>query len=207
MAKKLKLYRVEDIREKEEEIKRHNAFIRSDGTFYLAKGYTGCNPSHQLDSSALQVGRQDIGVDFIEKYKENNKNIEPSLITYTDEEIQELATKLEQYEYMIKLSIKFRQERVMDRLELKRIRSILIHYYGYALFARQENVKSKSGREQVFYEESIFSNPEYYGKRATKEQMETLKELFYINDYSEIEDKKTLILIENHLASSDYWHC
>lgn len=220
--KKLELYTKEDIRIKGEEIKRHNAFIRTDGTFYLAKGYTGCNPSHQLDSSALQVGRQDIGLDFIEKYKENYQNIVPSLITYTEEEYSELLWQyacfkslrdlrdkcempMRHYEWALGLDIKNRQKRVMLRCELQRIRSILVQYYGYALFAMKENVDSKLGREKEFYEESIIPNPEYYGKSATKEQIETLEELFYLN-CSEDFAKKRLFYVENHLSGSCYWH-
>lgn len=218
--KKLQVYKVEDIREKGEEIKRHNAFIRRDGTFYLAKGYTGCNPSHQLDSSALQVGRQDIGLDFIEKYKESYQNIEPSLITYTEEEYSELLWQyacfealrnkyempMRHYEWTLGLNIKNRQKRVMLRCELQRIRSILIHYYGYALFAKKEDVDSKLGREKVFYDESIIPNPEYYGQSATEEQLETLEELYYLN-CSKNYAKKRLFYVENYLSGSFYWHC
>lgn len=221
--KKLKVYTIEDIRDKQEEIKLHNAFIKSDGTFYLAKGYTGCNPSHQLDSSALQVGRQDIGLDFIEKYKENYQNIEPSLITYTEEEYSELLWQyacfkalrdlrdkcempMRHYEWALDFDIKNRQKRVMMRCELQRIRSILVQYYGYALFAMKEDVDSKLGREKEFYEESIIPNPEYYGKSATKEQIETLEELFYLN-CSKNYAKKRLFYVENHLSGSYHWHC
>lgn len=228
--KKLQVYRIEDIKERADEIKRHNAFIRKDGTFYLAKGYTGCNPSHQLDSSALQVGRQDIGLDFIEKYKDNYQNIDPSLINYTEEEKLELfkqyvhfravedgwqlkeevlkddmQIRLNSYEGSLKYYIKTRQERVMQKWELQRIRSILIHYYGYALFAMKEDVDSKLGREQVFYDESIIPNPEYYGQSATEEQLETLEELYYLN-CSKNYAKKRLFYIANHLKSSS-WHC
>lgn len=229
--KKLQVYRVEDIKEKGEEIKKHNAFIRRDGTFYLAKGYTGCNPSHQLDSSALQVGRQDIGLDFIEKYKESYQNIEPSLITYTEEEKLELFKEyvhfkvledrwlqlkegrlkddtqisINVYEYYLESDIKFRQERVMQKRELQRIRSILIHYYGYALFARKEDVDSELGRGKVFYDESIIPNPEYYGQSATEEQLETLEELYTL-DRSKNYIKKRLFYIKNHLGTLS-WHC
>lgn len=48
---------------------RTNAFIKKDGTFYLAKGYTGNNPWQQLESSALWIGRQDIGYDFLSQYE------------------------------------------------------------------------------------------------------------------------------------------
>lgn len=219
MSKKLQVYTKEDIKEKGEVIKKHNAFIRKDGTFYLAKGYTGCNPSHQLDSSALQVGRQDIGYDFIEKYKENYKSIEPSLITYTEEEKAKLLEQyikfeslkyetdhsMDFYEGSLERDIKYRQERVMQRNELQRIRSILIHYYGYVLYAMKEDVDSKLGREQVFYDESIIPNPEYYGQSATKEQLETLEEIYYL-DCSKNYAKKELFYIKNHLYSSS-WHC
>lgn len=212
---KLELYTKEDIRKKGEEIKRHNAFIRSDGTFYLAKGYMECDPRQQLDSSALQVGRQDIGLDFIEKYKENYKNIVPSLITYTDEEKRELLLQYANfkslnykcempmafYEDCLANNIKNRQKLVMLRNELKRISSILIQYYGYALYAMKEDVDSELGRE----DESIVPNPEFYGKSATKEQIETLEKLYYL-DSSEDFAKKKLFYVENHLSGSCYWH-
>ena len=164
MSKKLQVYTKEDIKEKGEVIKKHNAFIRRDGTFYLAKGYTGCNPSHQLDSSALQIGRQDIGYDFIEKYKENYQNIDPSLITYTEEEKEKILKQyirfeslkyeneysMDFYEGSLERDIKRRQEIVMWKAELQRIRSILIHYYGYVLYAMKEDVDSKLGSVQVF---------------------------------------------------------
>lgn len=231
MSKKLQVYTKEDIKEKGEFIKKHNAFIRRDGSFYLAKGYTGCNPSHQLDSSALQVGRQDIGYDSIEKYKENYQSIEPSLITYTEEEKLALFRqfahfealkyrwgKLEQqrlkdnmeitlnvWKYFLESDIDVRQERVMQRNELQRIRSILIHYYGYALYAMKEDVDSKLGREQVSYDESIIPTPEYYGQSATKEQLETLEEIYYLDCSKNYADKR-LFYIKNHLHSSS-WHC
>lgn len=229
--KKLQVYKIEDIKLKADEIKKHNAFIRKDGTFYLAKGYTGCNPSHQLDSSALQVGRQDIGYDFIEKYKENYQKIEPSLINYTEEEklalfqqyihfklLGDRSLEFEEgrlkddtpisinvYKYCLESDIKFRQERVMQKWELQRIRSILIHYYGYALFARKENVDSKLGREKVFYDESIIPNPEYYGQSATEEQLATLEEIYTL-DRSKNYIKKRLFYLKNHLGTSS-WHC
>lgn len=228
--KKLQIYTKEDIKEKGEVIKKHNAIIRKDGTFYLAKGYTGCNPSHQLDSSALQIGRQDIGYDFIEKYKENYQSIEPSLITYTEEEklalFQQYAhfealkevVEIEQgrlkddmeitlnvWKYSLESDIEYRQRIVMQRNELQRIRSILIHYYGYALYAMKEDVDSELGREKVFYDESIIPNPEYYGQSATKEQLETLEEIYYL-DCSSKYAKKRLFYIKNHLHDSS-WHC
>ena len=65
---KLKLYTKNELKNNKELFVMKNAFIKPDGTIYLAKGYTGCNPWHQLESSALWVGRQDIGINFIEQY-------------------------------------------------------------------------------------------------------------------------------------------
>ena len=68
--KKLILHNIQEIDRDKNTFVKQNALIRPDGTFYLAKGYTGCNPWHQLESSALWVGRQDIGNDFILQYQQ-----------------------------------------------------------------------------------------------------------------------------------------
>lgn len=69
---KIKIYLPSDIDDKLEIIKHNNAFVLEDGNFILAKGYTGCNPSHQLESSALKIARELYDYDFIEKYRKEN---------------------------------------------------------------------------------------------------------------------------------------
>ena len=69
---KIKIYLPSDIEDKLDVIRHNNAFILKDGNFILAKGYTGCNPSHQLESSALKISRELYEYDFIEKYRKEN---------------------------------------------------------------------------------------------------------------------------------------
>jgi hypothetical protein len=70
MSKKdIKVYNIEDIKKNSEIFVHQNAFIKPDGTIFIAKGYTGCNPAHQLESSALSIGIYDIGMDFANKFK------------------------------------------------------------------------------------------------------------------------------------------
>lgn len=75
MIKKLKIYLPSEI---DESIKHNNAFVLRDGSFILAKGYTGCNPSHQLESSALTISRNLMDEDMVKIYeaylKERNLN-------------------------------------------------------------------------------------------------------------------------------------
>ena len=73
--KKLKIYLPNEI---DESIKHNNAFVLRDGSFILAKGYTGCNPSHQLESSSLSISRGFMDLDMVKLYeaylKEHNLN-------------------------------------------------------------------------------------------------------------------------------------
>lgn len=139
----LPLYCEEDIELKKEEILHQNAFIRKDGTFYLAKGYTGCNPHHQIESSALWIGRQDIGFDFEERFREAYQKAEnhPKRLRY--------------------------------------LRTILIHYYGYALFCRQQLIRTN---QEKYADYSCVPWKEYYGQEATEEQIRVLTKLFALND-------------------------
>lgn len=66
--KKLTLFSLDDVEENKKFFVKQNAFIKPDGTFYLAKGYSGNNHWHQVESSALWIGRQMIGRSFIEDY-------------------------------------------------------------------------------------------------------------------------------------------
>ena len=66
--KNLALLTFEKIEERKEFFVKQNAFIKPDGSFYIAKGYTGCNPWQQLESSALWIGKQEIGHYFVERY-------------------------------------------------------------------------------------------------------------------------------------------
>ena len=56
-TKKLDIYTIEDIEKTPEKFVHNNAFIKPNGDIFIAKGYTGMNPSHQLESSALSIGR------------------------------------------------------------------------------------------------------------------------------------------------------
>lgn len=152
--KKPVLYKLTDINIGSGLIKHNNAFISPDGSFYLAKGYTGCNPSHQLESSALAILRQTIGY--------NIKNEEC-------------------VGYFNNLGVNYKN--VVDG-KVKRLyylRSILVHYYGYALFARQEIIESYDKRNR-FFDCSLVPNPEFYDKQITTMQIEVLKRLFELND-------------------------
>lgn len=139
----LPIYYEEDIETKKEEILHHNAFIRKDGAFYLAKGYIGCNPHHQIESSALWIGRQDIGEDFEERFREAYQN----------------ANNNSKY--------------------LRYLRTILVHYYGYALFCRQQLIHSE---KEKYVDYSCVPWKEYYGQEATEEQVRVLTKLFALND-------------------------
>jgi hypothetical protein len=146
------LYSQNDIKSLGNELKHQNAFILSDGSFFLAKGYTGCNPSHQLESSALSISRQQFGYDIKEEY---NKII------------KEIANNTGAVNNNIK--------------RLHYLRSILVHFYGYALFARIEMINSFKDRDR-YIDYSLIPNPEYYGKEVTVGQISTLMQLFELND-------------------------
>lgn len=169
MAKpKLELHNLQEI-DKEKSIFVHqNAFIKPDGTFYLAKGYTGCNPSHQIESSALWIGRKEIGDDFVQKFKE-----------YYDKLMWE------------KQSPKY----------LYYLRTILVHYYGYALFCRTEIIKSFKDRNR-FYENSLVPDLELYGKEVTPEQIEVIRKLYEINDDGTL--IQPLFPLENHVMEHGF---
>jgi hypothetical protein len=166
---KLILYNPDDINSQLELIRHNNAFILADGNFYLAKGYTGCNPCHQLESSALTVLRKKIGYDIKKAECEN---------------------------YLQGLGINYRKI-INDKTKyLYYLGSILIHYYGYALFARQELISSYKERNR-FFDCSLIPNPKINNKEITALQTETLEKLFDIND------DKTVIYHSKNETSKD----
>ncbi len=140
------------IKTESERIKHHNAFILSDGTFYLAKGYTGCNPSQQLESSALTIAKREFPYDMMAEYDNYFKGL------MADDVAKEKTIKRFYY-----------------------LRSVLVHYYGYVLFARIEFIKNYNDRNK-FFDESLVPNPQYYGEEPTKKQIEILESLFELND-------------------------
>lgn len=149
MSKKdIKVYNIEDVKKNSEIFVHQNAFIKPDGTIFIAKGYTGCNPSHQLESSALSIGRYDIGMDFANSFK---------------------AT----YERLMK------EEKNPKMLFY--LRSILVHYYGYTLFCRKEEIKAFDDRNK-YIESSLIPNPDYYDRDITTAQMDVMEELYDVND-------------------------
>ena len=187
--KKLELYSSDIIITNPDIIKHNNAFILPDGKFYLAKGYTGCNPSHQLESSALAISRQDFDYDVKKAY---NDMVEKEL--KLAQEFGSATTVFRQYDSVDFKYVRFALDEfgylkkyITKPLEVREIihhyylSTILVHYYGYALFARYEDLH-KNG---VFYESSLIPYPDYYGKSASLEQIETLKQLFLLNSTNE----------------------
>ncbi len=138
------IYSSKNIENQKKEIIHNNAFILPNGDYILAKGYTGCNPSHQLESSSLIISRDVLHKNILEEYEKYIKN-HP------------------------------------DKENLCYLRSILVHYYGLALFARVEYIESFNQREH-FFDYSLIPNPKYYGNDATKDQIDTLTKLFEINN-------------------------
>lgn len=162
--KKLTLLTFEQIEDRKEVFVKQNAFIKPDGSFYIAKGYTGCNPWHQLESSALWVGRQEFGQYFVEKYCDWLKYLE--------------ETNREEYERSLK---RLRQISNVEKApHLYDKRSILVQFYGFVLFCRTEVINSVKDRDK-FFEQSLLPDPELYGKKITEEQKDTLGKFFDLN--------------------------
>jgi hypothetical protein len=178
MNKKINIYLPSDIETQKGIIRHMNAFILPNGNFVLAKGYTGCNPSHQLESSALHISRY---------------------LTDTD-------LKKEYEEYI---------QQTTEKKKLHYLRTMLVHYYGFALFARVEHITAFNDRN-TFFDYSLIPNPKYYGKEVTPEQISTLEKLFKLNDDGTLrpsnvgthhvtsEDILTKVL--QHKRSNDNWH-
>ncbi|MDE5889221.1 MAG: hypothetical protein K2H20_04285 [Bacilli bacterium] len=198
--KKLVLHDIQEINKDNATFIKQNALIRPDGSFYIAKGYTGCNPWHQLESSALWVGRQDIGYDFVERYQQ--------YLNYLKEKDSEVYKKY--LENLRKVS------RVIGATELYDKRSILVHFYGYTLFCRTELIKAFNDRD-IFFDQSVVPNPDLYGREITSEQKTTLEEFFNINDGQNvscygrgerIRDKDEMLqLVLTNKNHGGRWHC
>ena len=161
-------------------LKHSNAFIMPDGTFYPVKGYTGSHPFQQLESASLEVLKKEIECDI---------------------------SKAECEYYLQRRNINYKA-RLDSRIRMfYHLRSVLVHYYGYALFAREESLKYRGS----FYDRSMVPNPEYYGKDVTSSQIETLGKLFEINDdgtvYYDFMTQSNQDLIQKVLRHEhDCWH-
>ena len=147
-TKKLDIYTIEDIEKTPEKFVHNNAFIKPNGDIFIAKGYTGMNPSHQLESSALSIGRNEFGNDFPQKFKRA-------------------------YERLIKEE--------QNLITLYYLRTILVHYYGYALFCRKEIIKAFDDRNK-YVDCSLVPNPDYFGRNVTDKQLSVMEELYDVND-------------------------
>lgn len=184
--KKLELLQTTIIKDKPEKIKMQNAFILPSGEFYLAKGYTGCNPSHQLESSALAVARQEFNYDVKAHYKtyvkeclEEAKKDGPTKLVFNYlEDAKTGEYTLEKDEFGILRKVPTSSYKTQEIISHYYLSTILVHFYGYALFARHEDLH----KPKIFYECSLIPYPQYYGKEATEEQLNTLRELFALNE-------------------------
>lgn len=198
--KKLVLHNIQEIDRDKDTFIKQNAFIKPDGTFYLAKGYTGCNPWHQLESSALWVGRQDIGYDFVERYEQFLSSLEEKDILKYKEYLENLR----------------KASRVEGATKLYDKRSVLVHYYGYVLFCRTELIKAFNNRD-IFFDQSLIPNPNIHGREITSEQEATLEELFNVNDGQNVsaygrgrrirEKDEMLQLVLTNKNHGGRWHC
>lgn len=198
--KKLILHNRQEINRDKSTFVKQNALIRPDGTFYLAKGYTGCNPWHQLESSALWVGRQDIGYDFVDKYKQFLKKLEQEDISKYREYLENLR----------------KNSPVEGATELYDKRSVLVHFYGYVLFCRIELIRAFNDRD-IFFDQTVIPESSIHGLEITLEQEETLRELFDVNDGQDvslyghgrrIRDKEEMLeLVLSKKNHGRRWHC
>lgn len=178
MNKKINIYLPSDIETQKGTIRHTNAFILPNGNFVLAKGYTGCNPSHQLESSALHISRHLTDTDLKKAYEE----------------------------YI---------QQTTEKKPLYYLRTMLVHYYGFALFSRVEHIKSFDDRN-VFFDYSLIPNPKYYGKEVTSEQIATLEKLFRLNDDGTLRNgngnlssktsEEILAKVLQHKRHNDNWH-
>lgn len=179
----LDFYGPNDIAKNKDKIIRNNAFIRPDGFFYLASGYTGSSPSRKLESSAQVIGVEYLGADFIEKYKRKYPFIFSRPNYYSSEEVVYLSKALNIPFEIIENNIAQNTlaiKKVRKEKEFDKIRTILIHFYGMALFARMEQVNT--GIDNIkYYDHSVLPNPEWYGAKPTHDQITTMKMLMDLN--------------------------
>lgn len=149
---RLTIYSIDDITTKKVSVHKKNAFIFPNGTFCLSEGYTGYNPSQPLEAKAQEIAEQVLNI--------------YSLKTYYNVQLQRLLQN-------------GMKKEVVDAKKLYYLRDILIHYYGYCLFARVQRMDSLP--KQEFWDASVLPNTSYFGKEATIKQLQTLKLLFEIN--------------------------
>lgn len=200
--KRLELLSPDLISTTPDKIKGNNAFILPNGSFYLAKGYTGCNPSHQLESSALAIARQefdyDVKKDYNDKVEEQlkiAKELGPAVKVfrqYDSVDSKDISFTLDENGYIKKYITKPLEAR--EIIQHYYLSTILVHYYGYTLFARYQDMH----RQDVFYEVSLIPFPDYYGHQATSEQIETLEQLFKLNDANEKCSQENLKRVLHH---------
>ncbi len=152
-VQKLTIFSIQDIKTQGVSIKHQNAFIFPNGGFCLAQGYTGRNSSQLLESSALEISKNFISNDIKLFHKIHLKKLEEAGMSA--EEIK--------------------------KREFYYLKSILVHYYGYGLFARVQRMDTKRNVEQ-FWDYSMLPDPEYFKKEATESQATTMKALFELNN-------------------------
>lgn len=169
---KLTIFNFSDIKTEGVSIIHQNAFIFPDGKFCLVEGYTGGNPSHQLEDYSLRISREILGIhDLKVRYQMN-------------------------FQELIKQGL---SEEEINRRKLYYLRDILVHYYGYGLFARIQRMDVYPDIEQ-YWDSSILPNPIYNGKTATEKQIETLNALFELNEDGTVLPSWNGYSIENHIS-------
>lgn len=149
---RLTIYSISDITTRKVSVEQKNAFIFPNGTFCLSEGYTGYNPPQPLETKAKEIAEQVLNI--------------YSLKTYYNVQLQRLLEN----------GVK---KEVVDSKRFYYLRDILIHYYGYCLFARVQRMDSLP--QQEFWDASAIPSSDYFGKKATLEQLQTLQLLFEIN--------------------------
>lgn len=205
---KLEIYGPEDIKNNKEKIVRNNAFIRKDGLFYLASGYTGSEPSKRLESSARIIGKEYFGDNFIEKYLRKYPNTFSRPNYHSNEDVIYLAKLLNIPPQIVEDNIAQNTlgiKKLRKDNDFNKIRSILIHFYGMALFARIEQV-GKPIENIKYFDHSILPNPEWYGAKPTEEQLTTMKLLMNLNNEDGIESPDVYIKKMTLHYDDSIWH-
>lgn len=149
---KLAIFNITDITKRKVSIQQKNAFIFPDGTFCLSEGYIGVNSSQQLETTAQEIADNIIKIHSLKEY----------------------------YNTQLQLLLqKGMKKEVVDAKRLYFLRDILIHYYGYCLFARVQRMDILPKLE--FWDSSILPDFHYFEKSATIKQLQTLQALFELN--------------------------
>ena len=151
-VQKLAIFNITDIAKRKVSIHKKNAFIFPDGTFCLSEGYIGFNPSQQLETTAQEIADKIINIPALKEY------------------------------YNVQLHLLLQNGMKKEEVDAKRLyflRDILVHYYGYCLFARVQRMDILPKLE--FWDASILPDPHYFEKSATINQLRTLQALFELN--------------------------